>query len=199
TFDLLHLDGYDLRGTTLTDRKAALRDLIAGGSGVSSIQYSDHIDATGEEVLRSASEMGLEGVISKQKNRAYRSGRTAEWVKSKCQARQEFVIVGFIHLKKGGPGIGALVVGYYESDRLIYAGRVGTGFSRETSLDLRARLDPLQVPRPIVEQVPREMRRGVLWVKPDLVCEVEFLTWTRDNVLRQPSFEGLREDKNPKE
>ena len=198
-FDLLHLDGYDLRGAALIDRKAALRDLIAGGSGVGSIQYSDHIDATGEEVLRSASEMGLEGVVSKQKKRAYRSGRSAEWVKSKCQSRQEFVIVGFTHLKKGGSGIGALVVGYYERDHLMYGGRVGTGFNHETSLDLRARLDPLRVPEPLVEQVPREMRRGVLWVKPDLVCEVEFLTWTRDNVLRQPSFEGLREDKNPKD
>src|SRR5262249_53450639 len=129
----------------------------------------------------------------------YLSGRGSEWVKATVSARQEFVIAGFTHQKKGGPGIGALVLGIHESDRLIYAGRVGTGFTHETSLDLRARLDPLQVSRALVEQVPPEMRRGVYWVRPELVCEVEFLAWTRDNVLRQPSFQGLREDKNPRE
>jgi len=198
-FDLLHLDGYDLRNAALVDRKQALRELIEGGSGVGSIRYSDHIDATGEEVFRRASELGLEGVVSKQKDRPYRSGRTADWVKSKCHARQEFVIVGFTLQKKGGPGIGALVVGYFVNDRLIYAGRVGTGFTHETSLDLRARLEPLRAARALVEQVPPEMRSGVYWVKPELVCDVEFLSWTRDNVLRQPSFQGLREDKNPRD
>jgi len=196
-FDLLHLDGYDLRGAQLVDRKEALRELIEGGSGVGSIRYSDHIDATGDQVFQRASELGVEGVVSKQRHRPYRSGRSTEWVKSKCQARQEFVIVGFTLPKKSGPGIGALVVGYYEKGRLAYAGRVGTGFDRETSLDLRARLEPLRVPEPLVEQVPREMRRGVIWVKPELVCEVAFLSWTRDNVLRHPSFQGLREDKDP--
>src|SRR5579872_452923 len=198
-FDLLHLDGYDLRGAALVDRKAALRDLLAGGSGLGSVRFSDHIEATGDEVFRNASELGLEGVVSKQGKRPYRSGRTSEWVKAKCQLRQEFVIVGFTHQKKGGPGIGALVVGVYEGERLIYSGRVGTGFSHETSLDLRARLDPLRVQRALVERVPPEMRRGVYWVQPELVCEVEFLSWTRDNVLRHPSFEGLREDKRPTE
>ena len=198
-FDLLHLDGYDLRDAQLVDRKEALRELIAGGSGVGSIRYSDHINASGDEVFRRASEMGVEGVVSKQRHRPYRSGRSSEWVKSKCQARQEFVIVGFTLPKKGGPGIGALVVGYYENGRLIYAGRVGTGFDRETSLELRSKLEPLRVAEPLVEQVPREMRRGVIWVKPELVCEVAFLSWTRDNVLRHPSFQGPREDKDPKD
>jgi bifunctional non-homologous end joining protein LigD len=198
-FDLLHLDGYDLRGAALADRKGALRELIEGGSGLSSIRYSDHIEATGEEVFRHASEMGLEGVVSKQRTRPYRSGRTLEWVKSKCQARQEFVIAGFTHSKKGGAGIGALVVGYFEGDRLLYAGRVGTGFTREMSLQLRKRLEPLRISKSLVEQVPPEMRRGVSWVKLELVCEVEFLAWTRDGVLRQASFEALREDKSPRD
>jgi len=196
-FDLLHLDGHDLRGAALIDRKEALRDLIAGGSGVGSIRFSDHIEATGEEVFRHASELGLEGVVSKQRKRPYRSGRSAEWVKAKCHEQQEFVIAGFTHQKRGGPGIGALVVGYYEGDRLIYAGRVGTGFTHETSLDLRTRLEPIRVSRPLVEQVPPEMRAGVHWVRPELVCAVEFLAWTRDNVLRQAAFQGLREDKRP--
>ena len=198
-FDLLHLDGYDLRGAALVDRKRALRELIEGGSGVGSIRNSDHIDAPGEEVFRRASKMGLEGVVSKQKKRPYRSGRTSDWVKSKCQLRQEFVIAGFTLQKKGGPGIGALIVGYQENDRLIYAGRVGSGFTHETSLGLRARLEPLRAARAFVEEVPPEMRRGVYWVKPDLVCEVEFLSWTRDDVLRQSSFQGLREDKNQRD
>ena len=198
-FDLLYLDGYDLRGAELVDRKEALRELIEGGSGVGSIRFSDHIDATGDEVFQRASELGVEGVVSKQRHRPYRSGRSTEWVKSKPQARQEFVIVGFTLPKKGGPGIGALVVGYYEKARLVYAGRVGTGFDRETSLELRAKLEPLRVQEPLVEDVPREMRRGVIWVRPELVCEVAFLSWTRDNVLRHPSFQGLRQDKDPKD
>jgi bifunctional non-homologous end joining protein LigD len=198
-FDLLYLDGYDLRSAALGDRKALLSELIAGGSGVASVRYSDHIDATGEEVFRQAARLGLEGVVSKQKNRRYRSGRSGEWLKSKPQSRQEFVIVGFTHLKKGGPGIGALVVGLHEGKRLIYAGRVGTGFDHATSLDLRRGLEPLRVSEPLVEQVPREMQRGAQWVKPELVCEVAFMDWTRDNVLRHPSFQGLREDKNPKD
>jgi bifunctional non-homologous end joining protein LigD len=198
-FDLLYLDGYDLRGAALIDRKTVLNELIKGGSGLGSVRYSDHIDATGDEVFRQAAQLGLEGVVSKQKDRPYRSGRSAEWLKSKCQSRQELVIVGFTHLKKGGPGIGALVVGCYEDGRLLYAGRVGTGFDHDTSLDLRRRLEPLRVSEPLVERVPREMRGGVQWVKPELVCEVAFQDWTRDNVLRHPSFQGLREDKNPKD
>src|SRR5262249_28068425 len=198
-FDLLHLDGHDLRGASLIDRKAALRELIEGGSGVGSIRYSDHFEASGDAGFQQAAELRLEGVVTKQRKRPYLSGRGSEWVKAKVSARQEFVIAGFTHQKKGGPGIGALVLGIHESDRLIYAGRVGTGFTHETSLDLRARLDPLQVSRARVEQVRPEMRRGVYWVRPELVCEVEFLAWTRDNVLRQPSFQGLREDKNPRE
>ena len=198
-FDLLHLDGHDLRGAALIDRKKALRALIAGGSGVGAIRFSDHIEATGDEVFQHASELGLEGVVSKQRKRPYRSGRGSEWVKAKCQARQEFVVVGFTHQKKAGPGIGALVLGVYEDGRLIYAGRVGSGFTHEVSLDLRARLEPLRVSRALVEQVPPEMRRGVYWVRPELVSAVEFLSWTRDNVVRQASFQGLREDKRPTE
>ena len=197
-FDLLYLDGHDLRGAALINRKEALRALIAGGSGVGSIRFSDHIEATGDEVFRHASELGLEGVVSKQRKRPYRSGRSTEWVKAKCQERQEFVVVGFTHQKKKeSPGIGALVLGVYEDERLIYAGRVGSGFTHEVSLDLRARLEPLRVAHALVEQVPAEMRRGVNWVKPELVVVVEFLGWTRDNVLRQASFQGLREDKRP--
>jgi bifunctional non-homologous end joining protein LigD len=196
-FDLLHLDGYDLRDAGLVDRKRALSELLDEGKGAGPIRYSDHVEATGDEVFRHASEMALEGVISKQRDRSYRSGRTSEWLKSKCIARQEFVIAGFTRPKKGGPGIGALVVAYHEDTRLIYAGRVGTGFSHEASRHLRALLEPRRTPRAPVRQVPPEARHGVYWVEPELVCEVEFLSWTRDGVLRHPSYQGLREDKSP--
>jgi bifunctional non-homologous end joining protein LigD len=196
-FDLLHLDGYGLREAALVDRKHVLAQLLENGHDTGPIRYSDHVEAAGAEVFSHACKLGLEGVISKQAGRPYRSGRTSEWLKSKCIARQEFVIAGFTRPKKGGPGIGALVVGFYAGKRLVYAGRVGTGFSHEISRQLRARLEQLRVSRAPIEEVPAEGHRDVYWVKPDLVCEVEFLSWTRDGVLRHPSYQGLREDKNP--
>jgi bifunctional non-homologous end joining protein LigD len=191
-FDLLYRDGEDWRGAKLTDRKEALRDLLKDVRGP--LVYSDHVVARGGEVFQQACDLALEGVISKRADLPYHEGRTRDWLKSKCVARQEFVIVGYtdstVHR-----GIGALALGYYEDETLRYAGRVGTGFDHRTSLDLAKRLKPLVTDRMPFDKLPTAARRGVHWVEPELVCEIAFLNWTTDGVLRHPSFQGLREDK----
>ena len=196
-FDLLHLEGQDLRGLPLVERKRLLAEFLSA-SGRGPIRYSDHVEASGTTVYEHACRMSLEGVVSKRADRPYRSGRSGDWLKSKCVARQEFVIIGFTHPKAGARGIGALLLGYYDGGTLVYAGRVGTGFTTRSSHELREKLEPLAA-KTAPAKVPAEARRGALWVRPELVCEVEFLAWTRDGVLRHPSFQGLREDKKPAE
>jgi bifunctional non-homologous end joining protein LigD len=195
-FDLLHLDGYDLRNAALTDRKRLLADLLARAPGKGPVRYSDHVEATGDIVYQHACQMALEGVVSKQADQPYQSGRGGAWLKSKCVARQEFVIIGFTHPKAGARGIGALLLGYHDDGRMVYAGRVGTGFSDPISRQLRAKLRKLET-KTAAAEVPAAARRGVFWVEPELTCDVEFLSWTPDGLLRHPSFQGLREDKKP--
>jgi bifunctional non-homologous end joining protein LigD len=191
-FDLLHRDGDDWRGAKLTDRKDALRDLLKNSRGP--LVYSDHVVAHGDEVFAHACDLALEGVISKRADVPYHEGRTRDWLKTKCTMRQEFVVVGYtdstVHR-----GIGALALGYYEDEKLRYAGRVGTGFDHATALDLAKRLKPLVTDRIPIPNLPSAARRGTHWVEPELVCEVAFLNWTPDGVLRHPSFQGVREDK----
>jgi bifunctional non-homologous end joining protein LigD len=192
-FDLLHLDGYDLRQVALRDRKSLLRRLLAAPPA--SVAFSDDISGGGATVFAHACQMRLEGVVSKRADRPYESGRSGSWVKSKCVMRQEFVIGGFTDPKTARAGIGALAIGYYKDGKFHYAGRVGTGFSQMVSQALAKQLRKLAQSESAFVDIPREARRSVHWVKPSLVCEVEFLAWTRDGVLRHPSFQGLREDK----
>jgi bifunctional non-homologous end joining protein LigD len=191
-FDLLFQGDEDWRGATLSDRKAALRALLQNVRGP--LVYSDHVAAHGDEVYQHACKLSLEGVVSKRADATYREGRSRDWLKSKCIARQEFVIVGYTD-STAHRGVGALVLGYYEDGKPRYAGRVGTGFDQRTTLDLAKRLKPLAIDRIPFADLPAATRRGVHWVKPELVCEVAFLNWTPDGVLRHPSFQGLREDK----
>jgi bifunctional non-homologous end joining protein LigD len=191
-FDLLFRDGEDWRGAKLIDRKEALRALLQNVRGP--LVYSDHVAAHGSEVYQHACDLRLEGVVSKRADAGYRAGRSRDWLKSKCIARQEFVIVGYTD-STAHRGIGALALGYYEDGKLRYAGRVGTGFDHRTTLDLAKRLKPLVIDRVPFADLPAAARRGVRWVEPELVCEVAFLNWTPDGVLRHPSFQGLREDK----
>lgn len=195
-FDLLYLDGYDLRGAALTDRKALLADLLGRQGNHGRIRYCDHIAGSGPDFLRECCRHGLEGILSKRPDRPYVAGRGLDWLKSKCLQHEEFVIGGFTDPQSSRQGFGALLIGYYDRPgHLLYAGRVGTGYSIDTLLKLRRQLDRLKTDRPTFANLtPREAGRGVHWVRPKLVCQVEFTNWTRDRVLRHPSFQGLRED-----
>jgi len=197
-FDLLHLDGHDLRPAPQMARKEALEALLAGAPPV--LRVSAHVEEEGELVLRHACRMSLEGVVSKDRNAPYRSGRTKSWIKSKCSQRQEFVVAGFVPSTTSSKAVGSLVLGTWEKGRLVHAGRVGTGFSQKAAADLFARLDPLRrKTSPFAQKLSAEEARGVVFVSPDLVAEVEFRAWTADRVVRHASFRGLREDRDPKE
>jgi bifunctional non-homologous end joining protein LigD len=194
-FDLLYLDGYDLRPLPLADRKDRLRELLAD-MNAPAIQFSDHIDEAGEEFFRESCRLGLEGVISKRRDRPYVSGRTRDWIKVKCLGREELVIGGFTLSTADRRGIGALLVGYFDEGKLIYAGRVGTGFSSQTLVDLRQQLEKLRQDKCPFDEVPsKERGPAVRWVRPELVAEIQFTSWTESRILRQPSFQGLRDDK----
>lgn len=189
-FDLLYLDGHDLMQARLDERKAALARLLAGTGAP--LYYSDHIEGRGRDFAAKACAFALEGIVSKRRDRPYRSGRNDDWRKAKCTARQEFVILGFTPSTTRGGGFGALLLGYWQDGSLRYAGKVGTGFSQRVQADLWQRMTPLHRPDPPLADPPGE---PASWLAPELVAEVEFAEWTRDGRLRHPSFQGLREDK----
>jgi len=197
-FDVLHLDGHNLRQLTLDRRKTILEELIQE-HGEDGFRYSSHLRANGGAMFRRACEMGAEGIVSKLADSPYQSGRSRVWLKSKCVLQQEFVVGGFTELSTGGHGVGALLLGYYVDDALLYAGRTGTGFTRKTHELLRNRLDGLRQAKSPFESVPADARKDSMWVKPATVVEVRFAAWTSDSLVRQAAFLGLREDKDPKE
>ncbi len=198
-FDLLYLNGKLLTGLPLAERKAKLEPLLKKKAFADRIFYSEHVQERDTAFLEKLCRMKLEGVVSKRLNAPYTSGRGKTWLKVKCHMRQEFAIGGFTLPTRGGPGVGALLLGYYEKGKFIYAGRVGTGFDNETSRELRKRLEALKQKTSPYAHVPADGRRGAHWVRPQLVCEVEFTEWTGDGRLRHPSYQGLREDKLAKE
>jgi DNA ligase D len=198
-FDLLYRDGWDLSGAALEDRKAALAEIIPrNAQGM--LRYSDHQIDQGPAFLRQARSYGLEGIISKRRTEPYRPGRSASRLKVKCRNREEFVVVGFTDPERSRQGFGALLLGYYDPERALhYAGRVGTGFSTAQLVELRRQLDDLERAEPAVALPRGVSSRGVHWVESRLVAQVEFATWTADGILRQASFQGLREDKSARE
>jgi bifunctional non-homologous end joining protein LigD len=197
-FDLLHLDGYDIAGVRLVDRKAALKKLIGGGVG--NIRFSDHQEGQGAEFYRAACDHQIEGIVSKRRDSLYRPGRSKSWLKVKCVNRDELLVIGFTDPAGSRVGFGALVLGYYDEDgTLRYAGRCGTGYDTRLLNQLRRRLDALpKAPKP--KSVPKGTPlKGVHWVEPRLVAEVQYSGWTDDGMLRHAVFLGLREDKAPEE
>jgi bifunctional non-homologous end joining protein LigD len=194
-FDLLYLDGVDLTAATLLERKDLLEAVMAHNRS-KHLRYSAHLASDGATVLKEACRLGLEGVISKRAGRPYRSGRNGDWLKSKCILTDEFVIGGYLVSSVDSKAVGALVVGAFERGRLVYAGRVGTGYTNAVARTLWKKLQPLKsAAPPFAGALTTAQRRGVVWVEPELVAQIEYRARTGDRLLRHASFKGLREDK----
>ncbi len=193
-FDLLYADGRDLRERPLEERKRLLESIVVPDRGV---LYSKHVIGTGKQLFALAEERGLEGIVGKVRTSPYRSIRSREWVKIKAKQRQELVIGGLTEPRGSRAEFGALLVGYYEGGDLHYAGHVGTGFDAKLLRSLSAKLKPLERKTSPFVETPKT-NTPAHWVKPQLVAEIAFAEWTREGILRQPVFIGLRIDKEAK-
>ena len=189
-FDLLHLDGWDLRKAPLTKRKALLAELLAGMGANSAIQLSDHVEGDGQGLYDQATEHGLEGIVSKRANAIYQSGRTKSWTKVKALQKGDFVIAGYT-VSAAAEGLAALGMAEFEDGELHYRGKVGTGFDAATAGELLARLEPLRDGATAPEGVPREIMREMKWVRPLLSARIHYANRTADNSLRHGVFRGL--------
>lgn len=199
-FDLPYYNGYDLTRTPLIERKSFLQRILAAGETAPDVHYSEHVQGMGDDFFRFACESHLEGIICKKADGPYRQHRSHDWLKIKCTNRQEFLVGGFTRPGGSRYGLGALLLGLYDdSGRLHYAGRVGTGFDRESLNDLVKRLGKRVRKDPPFHDPPAGLERTARWTDPGLVVEVEFKEWTRDGLLRQSSYCGIREDKDPRE
>lgn len=202
-FDLLHLNGHDTRGAALLARKKLLAAVLKQANP-EHLQYSEHIVSNGLQMFHKACELRAEGIVSKRADAPYAGTRSGSWLKSKCLHEQEFVIGGYTLPGKGnsgGPGLGALLLGYYDDagKNLIYAGRTGTGFTQKFAASLRKRLEGLETKSTAFQSPSAEARKGAIWVTPTMVAQVRFATWTAENQVRQAAFLGIREDKPAKE
>jgi bifunctional non-homologous end joining protein LigD len=200
-FDLLYLDGRELFRVPLEARKLTLRAFLTGAPPNLPIRFSDHVVGAGPAFFAAVRARGLEGIISKRRLEPHRAGRSPGWLKIKATQRQEVVVGGFTAPEGSRAGLGSLLVGTYDGDRLVFGGGVGTGFDDATLVALSDRLRPMvQKDCPFDPPPPKELlRRPAHWVRPELVIEAEFLEWTGDGHLRHPSFRGLREDRDPRE
>jgi bifunctional non-homologous end joining protein LigD len=207
-FDLLNLQGRDLSGLPLWQRKAMAQALVA--SLRSTVRFSPSIQADSERLVKEMKNRGLEGLVAKRKDSTYESGRrTGAWVKFKWTREQEFVIGGYTRPKGAREHFGAILIGYYQGKQLIFAAKVGTGFDEQTLARLHHTFQKLTRPDCPFANLPEKRStsggltatemKACTWLEPRLVCQVRFSEWTRDHHLRQPAFLGLREDKNAKE
>lgn len=197
-FDLLALDGVDLRDHSLIDRKEMLETLMKDAP--KSLYYSRYIRGKGKESFAAACETGMEGIIGKKADSIYSGTRNGDWIKLKCGKRQEFVIGGYTRSDKKTSGISSLLLGVYEGEELIYTGRAGTGMSEKDRRVLEKEFDSIKrMDSPFKFQPEARTREKITWLEPVLAAEIKFAEWTEENLLRQASFKGLRTDKDPKE
>lgn len=198
-FDLLSLtvDGssWDLRSLPLVERKRILKRLLPAAGP---LRFADHVETRGEDLYAAAAELGLEGVVAKRADSAYRSGRSSDWVKLRLERSADFAVVGYSEPKRGRVGMGSLHLATFDGNGFVYAGRVGTGLSDRQLRDTRLLLDGKPRPRPVFAGPPPE-GRGHVWCEPSLVCEVRYHEWTEEGLLRQPVFLRFRDDKRPEE
>ena len=192
-FDLLYLNGYDLRKAALIDRRQLLMSILLPSEVV---RYSEHFIGKGDELLKAVRAKGLEGIVAKQVQSRYESRRSGSWIKIKVTCQQDFVVCGYI-LGEREP-FGALVLGYFKNKKLVYAGNVGSGFTQGSLKAVFEKIKPLIAKKPVLSDVPREIGE-VTWVKPELVCAVKFTSWTKDDRLRAPVFLGMRTEVAPEE
>jgi DNA ligase D-like protein (predicted ligase) len=194
-FDIVWSEGSDVRGVPLLDRKRLLRGALEFRGP---IRLTPHRRRDGEKLLREACRRGWEGLIAKRADSKYTPGRSRDWLKLKCSAEQELVIGGYTAPRGSREELGALLLGHFDDGNLLYAGKVGTGFTRETLHELARRLRPLRRPdSPFAgDDAPA---RDATWVEPELVAQVAFTEWTCDGRLRHPRFLGLRDDKPARE
>ena len=199
-FDLLYLNGQDLAHQPLLERKQTLQKLLARSKGAQAFRYSEHVLGSGRKLYTKACGMGLEGIVSKEMQCPYLPGRQRSWLKSKCGRRQEFIIIGYSDSRQGERALGALYLAYRLDGDVKYAGKVGTGFTMESAESLSKQLGALSIRQPVLSRAElngmssREWQ-SIHWVRPVLLCEVNFTEWTNEGQLRHPSFQGLREDK----
>jgi bifunctional non-homologous end joining protein LigD len=197
-FDLLALDGKDMRKNSLAERKEMLEELMKDAPG--NLFYSKHVRENGEACYLAACKSGMEGIIGKKADSVYSGTRNGDWIKLKCDKRQEFVIGGYTLSDKKTSGVSSLLLGVYEGDELIYAGRAGTGFTVRSMKELAEKFEVIKRKNSPFKQAPAPKKNeNITWLEPVLVAEVRFTQWTEDNLLRQASFKGLRTDKDPKD